>query len=106
MPCLTVEAPDTSSTSTCSSLLTSPNPDEHDEHNMWNLSLGLFCCREQVGAFMESYFHEVVLGRIALSCHFALDLPSDKAEFHYRPMLRLAIAAALPFVRASVGSPA
>ena len=32
----------TSSTSTCSSLLTSPDPDEYDEHNMWNPMLGLF----------------------------------------------------------------
>ena len=38
----TMEAPDTSSTSTCSSLLTSPDPDEYDEHNMWNPMLGLF----------------------------------------------------------------
>ena len=35
-----------------------------------------------VGAFIESYVDEVVLGRIALSCHFALDMLCDKAEVH------------------------
>ena len=38
-------------------------------------------------------------GRIALSCYFALDLLSDKAELYYSPFLRLAFAAALPVVR-------
>ena len=42
MPYLTTEAPDTSSASTCSSLLTSLDPDGYDEHKMWNLMLGLF----------------------------------------------------------------
>ena len=99
-----MEALDTSSTSTCSSLLTSPDPDEYDEHKMWNLMLGLVFCHEHVGSFMESYFDEIVLGRIALSGHFALELLCDKAELYYSPMLSLAIAAALPIVRASVGS--
>ena len=90
-------------TSTCSSLLTSVDSDEYDEHNMWNHMLCL-SCYEYGCAVMESYLDEAVLKRIALSCHFALDLLCDKAEEHYRPMLRLAISATLPFVRASVGS--
>ena len=67
-----MEAPDTSSTSTCSSLLTYPDPDEYDEHNMWNPMLGLFC-HEHFCAFMEAYFGDVGLERSALSCHFALE---------------------------------
>ena len=63
---------------------------------MWNPMLNL--CLEYVGAVMESYLDEAVLARIALSCHFVLDFLCDKAEFHYRPMLRLAIAASLPFL--------
>ena len=84
------------------SLLTSPDPDEDDEHNMWNPMLGLFC-HVQVGVFVESFFNEVVLGRSALSFHFALDLPCDKAESHHRPTLRLAIAASLPFWSTRLG---
>ena len=53
----------------CSSLLTSPNPNEYDEHNIWNPTLGIFC-HVQVGVFMEAYVDEVDLGRNALSCHF------------------------------------
>ena len=68
------------------------------QNNMWNLMLGLFC-HEHDGSFMESCFDEVVLERIAISCHFALDLLCGKTELHYSPMLRLAIAAALPLVR-------
>ena len=91
-----MEAPDTSSTSTCSSLLTSLDSDEDDEHNVWNPMLNLFC-QECVGAVKESFLDEAALGRIALSCHFAIDLLCDKAEFRYRPMLRLAIVASMPF---------
>ena len=36
----------------------------------------------QVGAFMVAYFEGVDLVRIALSCHFALDVLCDKAEAH------------------------
>ena len=78
---LAMEGSDTPSTLTCSSLLTSPDPDKYDEHNMWNPMFGLFC-HEPAGAFMEAYFEEADLGRIALSCDFALDVPCDKAEAH------------------------
>ena len=71
---------DTSSTFTCSSLLTSPDPDEYDEHIMWNPMLGLFCY-VQVGVFMEANLEMV---RIALSCRFSLDVPCDKAEMNPR----------------------
>ena len=98
-PCLTMEAPCASSTSTCSSLLTPLDFDGYDEHNMWNPLLNLLC-REYVGTVMESYLDEAVLGRITLSCHFALDLLlCDKAEFHLSPKLRLAFAAPLPLWR-------
>ena len=50
-PCLPMEALDTSSSSTCSSLLTSLESDEYDERNMWNPMLNL--CLEYVGAVME-----------------------------------------------------
>ena len=46
---------------------------------------------------MDSHLDEAVLVRIAFCCHFALDFLSYKAEFHYRPMLRLAIPASLSF---------
>ena len=95
-PCLTMEAPHTSSTSTCLPLLTFSDSDEYDERNEWNLMLNLFC-HEYVGAVMESYLDVAVLGRIAPSCHFAFALLCDKAEFHYRPTLWPTIAASLPF---------
>ena len=50
-----MEAQDTSSTSTCLSLLTSPDPDDYDDHKMRNLMLGLFY-HVHVGAFMEAFF--------------------------------------------------
>ena len=65
----TTDEPDTASTFTCSSLLTSPDPDVYDEHNMWNPMLGLFCC-VKIGVFLEAYVEEVDMGRTALSYHF------------------------------------
>ena len=58
--------------------------------------LHLFCL-EHVGELMESYLDEAALGRIALSCHFAIDLFCDKTELRYRSVLRIAIAASMPF---------
>ena len=43
--------------------------------------LGLLC-RAHDGVFMEALLDEVDLGRIALSCHLALDVLCDKAEVH------------------------
>ena len=69
--------------------------------NMTNTICGIPCwdffCREHVGTFMEAYFDEVDLGRIALSCHFALDVLCDKAEVQC-PEAR-SISALLPSVR-------
>ena len=46
---------------------------------LWNPMLGL-CCHAHVGIFMEALVDEKDLGRIALSCHFALDIFCDKSE--------------------------
>ena len=51
---------------------------DFNEHNIWNPVLELLF-HVQIGTFMESHFDDVDLGRIALSCHFALDVLSDKA---------------------------
>ena len=69
---------------------------------MWNPML-VFFCHEYVGAVTESYLDEAVSGRIALSCRFALELLSDKAEFHYCPMLWLAIMESLPLWSTRLG---
>ena len=61
-----------------SSTLTSSDPDELVEHNVWNPMLGLFC-HADVGIFMEASADEKVLGRIALSCHSAVDILCDKS---------------------------
>ena len=60
--CLTMEATDTCSTSARSSLLTSRDSDEYDEHNVWNTMLNL-SGQEHVGTAMESHLDEAVLGR-------------------------------------------
>ena len=76
-----MEAPGTSPSSACSSLLNSLDSDEYDEHNMWTPMVGLLS-DEHVGAFMEENLDEVILGRIALSWHFALHLLCVKADCH------------------------
>ena len=48
---LAMERSDTSSTCACSSLLTSSDPEEYDEHDMWNPMLGL-----RADEFMEAFF--------------------------------------------------
>ena len=63
---------------------------------------------QHVELYVGTFLSCVVLwwscfGRIALSCHFALDLLCDTAELYNSPFVRLAFAAALPVVRASVG---
>ena len=60
-----------------SSTLTSSDPDEHDGHNIWN-PMSELLCHAHTGVFMEALFGEDDLGRIALSCHFALDILCDK----------------------------
>ena len=68
---LAMDVSDTSST------LTSSDPDEYDGHNIWNPMLELLC-HAHIGVFMEALFDEEDVGRIAFSCHFALDIPCDK----------------------------
>ena len=63
-----MEALDTSSTSAYSSLLTSPNSDEYDEHNMWNPMLGFFC-HEHVGAFGRFRVFGLGVGDCVRSLH-------------------------------------
>ena len=53
------------------------DPDEYDEHNIWNPMLELLC-HAHIGVFMEALVDEEDLGRIAFSCHFALDILCDK----------------------------
>ena len=66
-----------SSTYTCSSLLTSQNSDEHSDHNMWNPVLGLFY-HKMIGVCMKMTIDEVTAERIAVSCHFSLDLAANQ----------------------------
>ena len=68
-----------------SSTLTSSNPDEFDEHNNWNIILGLVpywdsSVMAHIDLSMEALFDEEDLGRIALSCNFALDVFCDNKE--------------------------
>ena len=46
---------------------------------MWNLVLELLFL-EQVNGILASYLVEIDLAKIALSCHFALDLLCCKEE--------------------------
>ena len=80
---LAVDASGTSSTFTCSSLLTSPDPGEYDELNIWNPTSELLC-HTHIGMSMAALFDEEGMGRIALSCHFALDILCDKEGASFR----------------------
>ena len=57
----------------------SSNPDELAEHNMWNPMLELFC-HADIGKPMEELADDMGLARIALSCHFAMDILCDKRD--------------------------
>ena len=63
------------------SMFTSSDSVHFNEYNIGNPVLE-FLFHVQVGAFKEAYFDEVDLERIAVSCHFALDVLCDKAEVH------------------------
>ena len=58
------------------STLSSSDPDEGDEHNIWNPMLEL-PCQAHIGVSMEALFDEENMARFALSCHFALDILCD-----------------------------
>ena len=62
-----------------SSASTVPSIDDYFEHNMWNPLLELLFL-EQVNGTFVSYLVEIDLAKIALSCHFALDLLCYKEE--------------------------
>ena len=51
------------------------DPDELVERNVWNLF-----CHADIGTFIEALADEKDLGRVALSCHFALDILCDKSD--------------------------
>ena len=56
-----------------SSASSEPSIDAYFEHNMWNPPLELLF-HEQANGIFASYLVEIDLAKIALSCHFALDL--------------------------------
>ena len=60
-----------------SSVSTVPSFEEYFAHNMWNPLLELVF-HEQVSGIFESFVVEIDLAKIALSCHFALDLLCNK----------------------------
>ena len=59
--------PISSSASTASSI------DDSSEHNMWNPLLELLFLKHANG-IVDSYLVDLDLAKIALSCHFVLDL--------------------------------
>ena len=63
--------------SNTSATLTSSDPDEHDRHIICYPMLE-HLCHAHGGVFMEALFDEEDLGRIARSCHFAMDILCDK----------------------------
>ena len=67
--------------SDASSVSTSSDSVDFVEHNIWNPMLELLF-HVQVGGIFEIYVEELDLARIALSCHFALDLLCDKTVTH------------------------
>ena len=62
-----------------SSASTVPSIDDNSEHNMWNPLLELLFL-EQANGIFASHLVEIDLAKIALSCHFALDLLCYKEE--------------------------
>ena len=50
---------------------------EYHEHNKWNPMLASLCHFE-VGVVMEALLDDFDMGRIALACHFSLDVLCDK----------------------------
>ena len=50
---------------------------EYHEHNVWN-SMLVALCHFEVGVVLGTLLDEVAMGRIALACHFSLDMLCDK----------------------------
>ena len=65
--------------SVTSSTFSSEESFEYHEHNIWNPMLASLCHFE-VGVVMEALLDEVDMGRIALACHFSLDVLCDKTS--------------------------
>ena len=62
-----------------SSASTAPSLDDDFEHNIWNPLLNLLFL-EQVSGIFVSFIAEIDLAKIALSCHFALDVLCYKED--------------------------
>ena len=52
---------------------TTSSSGESFAHNVWNLVMELIF-HEQIGGVLEPFVNEIDLAKVALSCHFALDL--------------------------------
>ena len=65
--------------SVTSSTFSSEESLKNHEHNIWNPMLASLCHFE-VGVVMEALLDEVDMGRIALACHFSLDVLCDKTS--------------------------
>ena len=59
--------------SSTSCVSTTSSSDESFEHNMWNLLMELLF-HVQISGVFEPFDDETDFAKIALSCHFALDL--------------------------------
>ena len=64
--------------SVTSSLFSSVESVEHHEYNVWNPMLEALCYFE-VGVVLGALLDKVATGRIALACHFSLDVLCDKS---------------------------
>ena len=62
--------------SATSSTFSSEECFEYHEHNVWNSMLDALCHFE-VGVVLGALLDEVAMGRLALACHFSLDLLCD-----------------------------
>ena len=51
---------------------TSPKTSEKQDHNMWNVGLNLIT-ELSTGLHIQSCLRDEELGRVAISCHFAVD---------------------------------
>ena len=65
--------------SVTSSTFSSEESFEYHEHHVWNPMLASLCHIE-MGVGMEALLEEVDMGRIALACHFSLDVLRDKTS--------------------------
>ena len=68
--------------SVTSSTFSSEESFEYQEHKIWNPMLESLCHLE-VGVVLEALLDEVDIGRIAVSCHFSLNVLCDKT-FSYQ----------------------